>query len=626
MKLHSGKISINVREVFSVVSLLLLAGVFLIPVMVDNELHDALRAGKIFFFVRYMLLLVPVGLFFFICNRKQAIYMQTFFVLVWFAWIILRGKIGGVWYDEKFFWWSGCFALYFVIEQILFYTLKNVNRSFIYIPVVSLVLIAGVEALLGTLQIYDKFHIYNGLFKVSGTFFNPAPYAGFLVASFPFALFLSSLRSNNKILQVISLVGYVVICLIIIVIPATRSRAAYLGFAAGFIVWFFFRYRPIELLKSILNSRLKRALAFSITPVLIVTILLGLYLFKKDSASGRLLIWKVAFNTIKEQPLTGNGFNTIQATMAPAQAAYFASGQGTEQEEYLADSVKWAFNVFLQTASETGWIGLLIMLVVIIQALLTKPKVISNENQYLLFGAARATLVAILIFGCFSYPFYSLPIAILMFLSLALISSLSSQRKVELKLLNYLVKGFIPLVLLVLWIFYFIREPELEKGYWLWNEAEKMYQIQAYEEANESFAQSNELLPNNGLLLQHYGKNLYMKGDYAKAIQVLETGGFFYKDEFWYLTLGDCYFKTGEYNLAERCYLKASQIVPGKFYPEYLLAKLYDETGQTEKAISKANHLLKKEAKVQSQAVHEIKKEMKTLVDKNKTKINVKIE
>ena len=80
-------------------------------------------------------------------------------------------------------------------------------------------------------------------------------------------------------------------------------------------------------------------LAFFIIPLISIILLTGLYLLKKDSASGRLLIWKVAVHTIAERPLSGHGFNTTQATFAPVQADYFAAGNGTENESILAGSV-----------------------------------------------------------------------------------------------------------------------------------------------------------------------------------------------------------------------------------------------------------------------------------------------
>jgi hypothetical protein len=61
---------------------------------------------------------------------------------------------------------------------------------------------------------------------------------------------------------------------------------------------------------------------------------------------------------------------------------------------------------------------------------------------------------------------------------------------------------------------------------------------------------------------------------------------------------------------------KPGALSPSRFYPKYLLAKLYDETGQKEKAIQVANELLAKDIKIESTAIEEIKEEMKKLINK----------
>ena len=65
---------------------------------------------------------------------------------------------------------------------------------------------------------------------------------------------------------------------------------------------------------------------------------------------------------------------------------------------------------------------------------------------------------------------------------------------------------------------------------------------------------------------------------------------------------------------AEKAYLKAWYMSPDRFYPKYLLAKLYDETGQKQKAIATAKELLAKKAKIESAAIKEIIIEMRQLV------------
>jgi tetratricopeptide (TPR) repeat protein len=460
--------------------------------------------------------------------------------------------------------------------------------------------------------------VYHNRFKITGTFFNPAPYAGFLMASLPWALLLSSIKQNTLMKKAIYWVGCLSVCLILIAIPSTRSRAAYLGAGTVILVWIFYRYHPLLYLKRVLNSTLKRRMACFIIPLLVLSLCTGLYLVKKDSASGRLLIWKVAFRTVKEQPLTGHGFNTAQATLAPTQARYFAAGNGTENEKMLAGSVRWVFNEFLQTASETGLVGLFLFLLVIGYALFYRFQAALSRKYFLSIGAARASLAGILVFGCFSYPFYSLPVTLLFFFSLAVLSAIGAIHLKTQKEAHH-VRGQIPVLLasLLLGVFYVEQIPKQRHAYWLWDEAGQLYQTGAYAEADKSFAEAYPVLSRNGLFLQQYAKSLSMEEKYPKAIGLLNQSTGYYQDEFTGIILGCCYQGLGEYDKAEKHYKQASHMVPHKFYPLYLLAKLYHATGQTEKAAAIAKKILGKAVKVTSKAIEEMKEEMKQLINTN---------
>ncbi|MFW6272388.1 MAG: tetratricopeptide repeat protein, partial [bacterium] len=86
-----------------------------------------------------------------------------------------------------------------------------------------------------------------------------------------------------------------------------------------------------------------------------------------------------------------------------------------------------------------------------------------------------------------------------------------------------------------------------------------------------------------------------------------------------YTALGDSYKATGQYKNAEEVYSHAWYMNPSRFYPKYLLAKLYDESGQLEKAAIVAGELLAKEVKVESTAVEEIKAEMQQILEAQNT-------
>ncbi|MDR1784032.1 MAG: hypothetical protein LBR13_07225, partial [Dysgonamonadaceae bacterium] len=58
-----------------------------------------------------------------------------------------------------------------------------------------------------------------------------------------------------------------------------------------------------------------------------------------------------------------------------------------------------------------------------------------------------------------------------------------------------------------------------------------------------------------------------------------------------------------------------------RLYPWYLLAKLYSETGQTEKAAAAAKIVLTRKPKVDSEAVREMKEEMRNIINNKKDEI-----
>jgi|GEM_PF-5666655 len=237
------------------VMLLVLSGAFVQVLILDHDLHDATRMGKIFSFSRWMLLVIPAGIIAFIRIWKHPLGKLSLFVLASFAWIILRGKTGGIWHDEEFFWFAGCFAFFGIASAILQTALNSGKGFLFYLPVISVVLASTAEAIIGLLQLFGLHRVYHNLFKVTGTFFNPDPYAGFLVASLPWTLLLANVKQNT-INKVCRWLGWTTVFLV--VIPPTHSRAAYLGLMITILVWVFFLYKPFLYLKHVLNTRLKK--------------------------------------------------------------------------------------------------------------------------------------------------------------------------------------------------------------------------------------------------------------------------------------------------------------------------------------------------------------------------------
>jgi tetratricopeptide (TPR) repeat protein len=106
-----------------------------------------------------------------------------------------------------------------------------------------------------------------------------------------------------------------------------------------------------------------------------------------------------------------------------------------------------------------------------------------------------------------------------------------------------------------------------------------------------------------------------MAAEYKTGIEILRQAEKYQTNTILYTTLGDCYKNLTEFKNAEAAYLLAHYMVPNRFYPKYLLAKMYQESGQIDKAKNIASQLLTKQVKVESTAIMEIRDEMKLIID-----------
>lgn len=78
--------------------------------------------------------------------------------------------------------------------------------------------------------------------------------------------------------------------------------------------------------------------------------------------------------------------------------------------------------------------------------------------------------------------------------------------------------------------------------------------------------------------------------------------------------MGKNYQALKQYENAEKAFRQAHFMIPHRFYPLYLLAKMYFESGQTEKGKAIALQLLHKKTKIHSTAIDEMKNEIQFLL------------
>lgn len=148
-----------------------------------------------------------------------------------------------------------------------------------------------------------------------------------------------------------------------------------------------------------------------------------------------------------------------------------------------------------------------------------------------------------------------------------------------------------------------------------WNVAFIYYQSGTFSSSLPLYKKVYPVFSRDGTFLSNYGKVLSVTGDHQEAIVVLEEAKKYLGNTIIQTALGNSYQALGRYEKAEEAYQLASDMLPDRFYPKYLLAKLYHAMADRVKMEAIARHLINKDPKVPSRAVEEIKREMQGLLD-----------
>lgn len=502
-----------------------------------------------------------------------------------------------------------------LVLVLIFYFYSKVTfclqKSSSYWMVLGLLFAGLIESIWGLRQLYGFDYSQHAQFKLTGSFFNPGPYACYLAVILPVAFYY--ILRNLACYQIIFKLRYWQVYLrwgisiltfagSILVLPAAMSRASWLAGIGGCGVVLIFYILQSQKLKEYYQLHKKKCLSVLCGFFLLLFIgCIGMYYLKKDSADGRALIWKISVQTILHHPM-GVGIGNFSGSYGNEQAAYFASGRGTEQGQYVAGNPEYAFNEYLQICVEQGIIPFLLFMVIIVYSLYVGIK----QKK----APAVASLVALLIVGAMSYPFSVLPFLIVLAFLLAWIHSGEKGKPLVPQLAS--VFAFVSLLIVLLCLYN--RYPTYQ-AYKKWNKYTLLYHSGMYLEAVENYRQIYPLLSDQLPFLFEYAQSLSKSEMYAESNRVLEKAVRISCDPMLYNVMGKNYQALKRFDKAEQCFEKSSHIVPNRIYPYYLMALLYMETGETEKAKATAQTVLTKEPKVQSTAVREMRAKMKEILN-----------
>lgn len=391
-----------------------------------------------------------------------------------------------------------------------------------------------------------------------------------------------------------------VVFIYLMALGLTNSRAALVALGVTFFIISYFSAGYIKRIKKI-------DLAY---PILIIITIIPLTILKIDSLKGRALIYQVSVNTIADRPWTGYGTGRFASAYHLHQAAYFQQYANADFAK-VADSIRTGYNELLQIGIETGIVGIILSITLVIMFLMHFVPIKKRQNLFLwgFYGAVIATLITAL----FSYPFMETPISLLFLFAVAIIGHAVKDQKVTgvLSRLPSLVVNVVMMsgILLVSWELAGIFRAKYE------------WQKTAYRAMNGFFDEKSYDLLYQGALKKHprflynYGLELANAGKAEKSHQILTETMEYTIDEKLLCFQGNNLDALGRYTEAEKAYILASEIVPSRFYPKSALLNHYVKTGENEKAIEKGYEILNMPVKFYSSEVYVIQKDARKIVD-----------
>ena len=583
--------------------LMALATVFII----DNELANGVISGKYFWFYVSMIG-IAVGVTLSFLATQKPVYLNKTDLLVFLFGVvgILSSYLQNSSINTRFILFVLCFILYFYFRIVL-----SQHKSNRYILLLFILITGFIEAIWGLRQLYGFTSSQHNLFKLTGSFFNPGPYAGYLAMIVPIAFYyllknykLFKHKFNRKFLPLYLRWGVSAITLftIIIVLPAAMGRASWLAAGGGCvfvgIIWFL-EFRKLS--NFIKQNKRKAALVFFTTTLVLALGGTGIYHLKKNSADGRALMWKMEMRATIEHPL-GVGLGNFSGAYGDAQADYFASGQGAEQEVFVAGAPEYAFNEYLQICIELGMIPFILYITAIISALHigVKQKRVGESGA----------LVALSIFAFMSYPYSILPFVVV--LSFLLASCVVSTGKLKVGKMTTI--AILSICTMVVILCSWNRFPTY-KAYSDWREIRMLYNMKLYRESVSDYVKLAPYLNDQTAFMFEYSQSLSKSGEYEMSNRIIQQAIKISSDPMFYNVMGKNYQALQQYDLAEVCFRRSANMLPNRVYPYYLLANMYLESGDTLKAKETAKIVLTKEPKTQSTAIKEMRTEMEKVVE-----------
>lgn len=477
--------------------------------------------------------------------------------------------------------------------RILF-SIHGIHRYVEWAVLAGLCVWGVTEAACGLWQALGRSVSRHALYAMTGHFSNPGPFGGFIacIMTVAFAWVYPSLREKpdgSPIRKATEVIAWIAMAAGLLVLPASMSRAAWLGLAVAVAV-------------TLLGDDGARGwvrrhrFVIPLGVAVVAALMAGAFLLKRDSAVGRLHIWDIEARAVMARPFFGAGPGLGLGAYGDAQAAFFRDGLPDPATADSNDSLfsrlpailrtrvqaagcpEYPFNEFLGIGMETGLPGLLLALSTVVLALLS---LFRRRSPF------AAGLLCWVVFALASYPLSLPQLCILVVVFLAEAASPYEKRKFrsetcassqsEPKTAGITTLSALLGLVLCVMSWHLGESGSGRRSVWPAALRAKSTELQRSVDYRRLYAD---------------GHALFQAGRLAESLELLRLGALLSSDPMFDIIIGRDYEALGDFDKARDAYLRAHYMVPGRLYPLVRLMRLQVRCGQDTQAMQTARTLL----------------------------------
>jgi len=385
------------------------------------------------------------------------------------------------------------------------------------------------------------------------------------------------------------LLAYLLVCLSVAVLEGSRS------FLISYLVSFAIICQPEFPLK--VSSWIKKIFIGSVIIILICLI----FFIKSDSTWGRVLIYKLTIQMIRDNLWHGVGAGRFGMEYLEYQYRYFHDGKNTMKELLLADNTKHAFNDYLQIWAELGLLGFFfvvmsgILYIVLVRTLINiKP--LSTLNK---IAAIQSMSIAIAALFTHVFEHTIFQIAFAISVSQMIISICISNRHIYYQILQ---------VLSCLLIFWWALSDRIlnYQAYSTLSYAGNLQKMGYTTDALQTYEDIKADFMNNVIYLSGYAEALHSQGKFLQEQKILKHLTSIDNASIFHIRLARSFKRTGFDILAEQEYIKSVYTVPNRFVPRQELMDFYISLGEREQALKVGFEILRLPVKIKSETTGRI--------------------